>query len=605
VWTNMHGFFFFGPLIVFLGIVSEWIKRHVRLPYEWNECGRLNDSEYQRLKFVFIVVVLGCLLNPQFAEGALYPLTVFFSLSGENSIFFDYIQELQKPITWSSLFDVTHFIYFKIMILVSFASFIFCRRRIDISALILWIIFLIFSLKAMRNMPFFAFAAYLVFVTNLMYISSEDVIPIRFSDPKFLHLTSIIGKLFLTLWILAYFQDISVRGYYDFDKHERKSEFGGVSQRNFPNKAVDFLVEHNIKGNFFNDFNSGAYLIGRAWPNIKVFIDGRTEVYGGEFFKFYQKIWDKGDGDVFEEAVGRYKITGVFLNSIRQHIPEELLRYLYTHEDWKVVYFDYDGMIFLKDIPVNRPIIDQYEIDLTKWEAQEEDLLRIGATKVKPFRNYYRAFTLDALDLYGPAMAEAQAAIKLSPSSANVYKLIGQIYAKQKRFRDAFEYFRAAAVIDSDDQETRYNLARAYLDMEEYDGAVKQYEIIRDRWPSDPRSWFVLSKAYAKNKKYIKAYDTLVQALHMKPGNIGDAAQIGDVVFEDQQYKEAILFYSLLLKINPNLWEIHQKIGQAQEALGDIPAAKNAFRMALSINPENENLKKTLTRLEHISRGDQ
>ena len=26
-------------------------------------------------------------------------------------------------------------------------------------------------------------------------------------------------------------------------------------------------------GNFFNDFNSGAYLVGRAFPKIKVFID--------------------------------------------------------------------------------------------------------------------------------------------------------------------------------------------------------------------------------------------------------------------------------------------------------------------------------------------
>ena len=40
----------------------------------------------------------------------------------------------------------------------------------------------------------------------------------------------------------------------------------------------DFLVANKVKGNFFNDFNSGAYLVGRCSPNIKVFIDGRTEV---------------------------------------------------------------------------------------------------------------------------------------------------------------------------------------------------------------------------------------------------------------------------------------------------------------------------------------
>jgi len=36
LWTNMHGFFFFGPLFVVIAIVAEWLKRHVPLPYEWN-----------------------------------------------------------------------------------------------------------------------------------------------------------------------------------------------------------------------------------------------------------------------------------------------------------------------------------------------------------------------------------------------------------------------------------------------------------------------------------------------------------------------------------------------------------------------------------------
>ena len=133
-------------------------------------------------------------------------------------------------------------------------SFIFNRRRIDISALLFWIIFLIFSLSATRNTPFFAFAAYLVFITNTINLDFKNIVPIRFSDEKFYHLTSIIFKLLFIIWIFGYYQAISLRSYYDYDKYELKSEFRGISLRSYPNKAADFLVDNNIKGNFLSSW---------------------------------------------------------------------------------------------------------------------------------------------------------------------------------------------------------------------------------------------------------------------------------------------------------------------------------------------------------------
>ena len=64
-------------------------------------------------------------------------------------------------------------------------TFIYNRRRIDVSALLLWIIFLIFSLNAGRNIPFFAFSAYLVSITNLFNIDFKEIVPLRFSYKKF------------------------------------------------------------------------------------------------------------------------------------------------------------------------------------------------------------------------------------------------------------------------------------------------------------------------------------------------------------------------------------------------------------------------------------
>ncbi|MEK7375840.1 MAG: hypothetical protein AABZ57_01555, partial [Candidatus Margulisiibacteriota bacterium] len=216
LWSNFHGFFFFGPVFVLIGIISEFVKRNVPLPYEWNDSGRLTDEEYGRMKKILFFVILACLLNPYFVQGALYPFGIFFSLSGEDKIFFQYIQELKMPITRDTLFNQGEYLYYKIMIVLSFVSFVFNRRRIDISALLFWLVFLFFSLKAVRNTSFFAFAAYLVFITNIFNIKYDDVVPIKFTDKKFLYITSIVLKILFVLWIFRYYQAISMRSYYDF-----------------------------------------------------------------------------------------------------------------------------------------------------------------------------------------------------------------------------------------------------------------------------------------------------------------------------------------------------------------------------------------------------
>jgi len=116
LWTNIHGFFIFGPLLVFLAFFSEWMKRHIRLPFQWNKVGRLNSKEYKHIKETFTLVIIACLFNPLTIKGAFYPLSVLVSLGGESKIFFEFIRELAKPITWSTLFDFTRYPYFKMII---------------------------------------------------------------------------------------------------------------------------------------------------------------------------------------------------------------------------------------------------------------------------------------------------------------------------------------------------------------------------------------------------------------------------------------------------------------------------------------------------------
>jgi len=588
LWSNMHGFFFFGPLFVLIGLVSEWCKRHIPLPYEWNEIGRLTDEEYGRLKIIFIMVSLSCLVNPAFIKGALYPMSVFMGMSGENKIFFDYIQELQRPISWDTIFQRGQFAYYKLLIVLSFISFVFNRRRIDISALFFWLIFLFFSLGAIRNAVFFAFAAYLVCITNVLSFSYYDIIPVRFANKKFLHMTSIMAKILLVLWIFNYCGGVSGRAYYDFDKQKSKSEFGGVSLTSYPNKAADFLVENNIKGNFFNDFNSGAYLLGRCYPNIKVFIDGRTEVYGGEFFQRYHEVWEKGNEETFQEIVDEHNLTGAFLNASRFRIPVKILKYLYNNKEWVMVYFNYDAVIFLRDIPENREHINRLSIDLESFEIEENDIYQLGAKNVLGYQNYYRAFTLESLDFDAAAMAECLEAVKTTPTYDKAYQLIGKLYAKKKKFQKAFEYYRIASILSPGDKAIRYNLALSYFDMGDYANAAKEYELILSNWGRDPEALFFLAKAYSKDYRYDQSSQALNEAYQMGQGNFKGIKEVADIAFEQKEYHMAKEIYELSLKVDNNSVYVNKQLGNIYQLLGETDKAEEKFKKALLLMPQKE-----------------
>jgi len=558
VWTNMHGFFVLGPFIILISLAGEWAKRHIALPFEWNKIGCLSDEEYKGLKQILFISVLACFVNPHFVKGVMYPLGVLFSIGGESKIFFQHIQELQRPLQWGTLFSLQPFFHYKLLILVSFFGFVFNRRKIDISALAMWLIFLCFSLFAIRNIVFFAVAAYFAFLANFRHISIREFLPAQFRNVKFRLACSVALKVFLIAWIANYANQLLLRGYYDFDKFERKSEYSGVSQRNFPHKAADFLVDNKVKGNFFNDFNSGAYLLGRTFPDIKVFIDGRTEVYGADHFKLYREIWE-GDRELISEATDRYHLTGAFLNSVYVPAPAKVIHSLYTSKDWVLVYFDYDATIFLRNIPENQQWISDYQIDLAQWQTSKAELLKIGAQNVTPYRYVSRAYALLNMGFGLKAEREAVEALRIESYNTKAHKLLGRIYNERKEYDAAFEHLRQAKLTDPNDMRVRYQMAIALYYLGEIETAKEQCQVILDRSPRNSKGLFLLSLIYAKEHKYNEMMTALQKALQVDSSDIKGLLKVGNLLIDQEAMNQAKDVFVMALEIDSENEEIKKK----------------------------------------------
>ncbi|MBF0619108.1 MAG: hypothetical protein HQL19_02955 [Candidatus Omnitrophica bacterium] len=602
LWSNMHGFFIFGPMLVFLALLAEVMKRYLPMPAAWKEEGRLTDEEYGRLKAAFVFVLLATLINPLTLRGATYPFGVLFGLAGESKIFFEHITELQHPLAWSTLFSLDDQVPYKVLIFLSLITFIFNRRRIDISAALLWLGFFGFSLVAVRNLIYFAAVAFLVMMTNCANLRLRDIVPFRFADRRFVPLTGFMVKVILICFFVSEGNGMAWHGYFDLDAYERKSEFLGVAQRGFPIKAVDFLEKNNIRGNFFNDFNSGAYLVGRVYPNVRVFIDGRTEVYGAAFFKEYEEIMTDGNEKTFDAAVVKDHLTGILINNSVGNFPAALLSLIQKKKEWVLVHFDFDGLVYLKDIPANRVMIDAHKIDLTQWNVKDPDLKRLGVVRATPIRNFYRAKILKAMGYPAPALLEVERAIEVNPAYAEAYALKGDLAVDQKDWEGVFSNYRKALYFDNENIAYRRKLVKAYFELNDVENGFKQAGRLIELAPDDSTGYIYALKLSMKKEQYKEAYDILVQVLGIDPKAASQAISAGDMFMEKKAWGWARKAYVLAVEKDARSAAAHEKLGDALKELKSLGGAFTEWQKSLALQKDNEALRKKIDAIKPLLR---
>ena len=114
-------------------------------------------------------------------------------------------------------------------------------------------------------------------------------------------------------------------------------------QATAPTAALDFARSTGIKGHVLNHYGYGGFLISAGVPT---FIDGRAELYGGEFIKLYvNAVQLTGDDPlVLENVLERYQIDWTLL--AKDQPANKLLARL---PGWHQAYADDKAVIFVRE----------------------------------------------------------------------------------------------------------------------------------------------------------------------------------------------------------------------------------------------------------------
>jgi hypothetical protein len=109
-----------------------------------------------------------------------------------------------------------------------------------------------------------------------------------------------------------------------------------------PWRIIAAIPERLKSQRVFNEYSFGGPLI---LSGIKVYIDGRAEMYGDAFVTNYSQM-TKNDFGAFERTVRRYNIQWVMLPLSEKYLVREIRK----SGIWCEIYRDQLGMIAVKKV---------------------------------------------------------------------------------------------------------------------------------------------------------------------------------------------------------------------------------------------------------------
>jgi hypothetical protein len=236
----------------------------------------------------------------------------------------------QKIVEWKSpqLFTLK-WISFEIILIFSILTLIKNLKQKELKDAFLLLFFIILPLNSLRHIPLFA-------------ILSPSFI-IIYLDKEFEKLKNIFqyGLSFFVVGLgLSIVVILTPK---KFDVY--------VDTKTYPVGAVKFIKENKLKGNIFNPFGWGEYLIWHLYPDVRVSIDGRYDtVYPMSLIK--KQFTPLISKDKKEISVPFEEKTDLILLE-----KGKLLRKKLDLKVWKLVYEDKTASVFVKKRKKNLKVI--------------------------------------------------------------------------------------------------------------------------------------------------------------------------------------------------------------------------------------------------------
>ncbi|MCI0399275.1 MAG: hypothetical protein L0332_09985 [Chloroflexi bacterium] len=319
LWANMHSGYLAGVALLAVYTVGEGAQRlFARRPEQalpWPEVGRLGA--------ITLASLLAALLNPHGYKLLLFPLGTLGSQAIQGNILEWRSPDFHQPYFW----------FFGLLMAAGVASWLFSRQRPGWTEALLFLGTAAAGLLSARHIPLFAVAAPPIISRHLLSaLDGTALYPLLSGQqpparpPR---LAAAVNWLLVALVLLV--TGVWVAG--------RLANNNLAVAARFPVAAVDYLESSGlVSARLYNHYDWGGYLI---WRGVPVFVDGRTELYGNEFFLRYLQTFELREN--WRDPLEEYSVEVIL-------VPRSLAlaTLLQAGDGWREVYADDLAKVFVR-----------------------------------------------------------------------------------------------------------------------------------------------------------------------------------------------------------------------------------------------------------------
>jgi hypothetical protein len=273
LWVNLHAGFALGLALILLTIIGIALEERLAR----GESIRMIWSRIRALTWVWLICLLSVVLNPNGVRIYSYPFETI-----KSQAMMKYINEW-----WSPDFHQLMFQPLVLLIFTTFGVLALTRKHVSMKDLLLLFATGFAALRSARNVPFFALVATPILANySWVWIKTQPWAQ-WLTKPELLASGGTLKILLnIALMIVAPLALAVTRV-----AHTGQTQTA-VNSNHFPVAAVDFMVTHKLPQPIFNEYGWGGYLIWRTYPDYRVYIDGRADVYGDAFLEEFLMVHD-------------------------------------------------------------------------------------------------------------------------------------------------------------------------------------------------------------------------------------------------------------------------------------------------------------------------
>lgn len=373
-WSNMHGGYVLGIAIIGAYVTGEFINRLIR--------GKV-PVRFRIITSGFMAILLSC-MNPSFYQMFLVSAGAFNDFTGS-------IQEFMSPFAAAVRLGEFYWPYF---IFLAAALFIIVWRiRVMEPAHIMTLLLLAgLSVSGLRFMP---------------YLLMTGPVLCNYIPKRQFRYESVFVLLCALVWAALPGQMRISRALLD---------------ESFPAGAVQFIRDKRPASGIFNYYGWGGFLI-YSIPEYPVFIDGRQLNICAD--KAYETaLWQDGWGKVFlDNDINTVIMPGMSLVSGEVY---PLIFNLMLNNEWFLVYRDEWSLVFVKNSPGSREIIEKYAM---KKELMFRHILAAATNSIRknpdnPGFWRARAVAHSYLGEFADAISDYRSVLKLDPKDVRALKAL-------------------------------------------------------------------------------------------------------------------------------------------------------------------------------------